>query len=1406
MVDSQVLKIVLKMVDEASKVAEKVDKNIQKISDTSKKTSNTTQTSSKIIQNALRQQEQSTNKLAQAYNKLNTTVQNVFNKIKNTIKNSKPAQYIKESSLAQPFLNAAEKIRSTWQTKMQQVKNITSSLSSNLTPSFNRISNTASNTATRISNVFTNAKGKITQAFNEIQKGYNYGYNPLRMVVDTSQARNSISSFFAQANALEASKVATSRSRWGQIGSTISSTFTKLKTSAGGAYNKLIRINNAIGPLGSAIAGAFGAIGVSSISQFTIGAAMAREKINSVTTSITGSKQATKELGETIKSATAGGVVGFNNTAQALNQVAIKFHMNTNQMKAAAPAIANIGNLSVAMGHSQEQAANMMAHAYDGLNGNFKTLRQNLGVTKNQLMQAGWSGAADDVDGYTDALNRVLEKSPKLQEYYNSTEGRITRAKMAIQAVGREIGETLLPIISKVLKAFLDFNKKNPEITKAFLYLGLAIMGLSSISMVILPIVELARVLKIAAAAQWLLNAAMDANPIGIIIIAIAVLIAYLAYLYFNHEEVRKAMNDFAAFIYGGLSSAWDYLCGCVNNTVQAFNNFCNWIWNLPGNIYLALQGIIQSIILWAIALGQQAWTAGSQFVTNLINWIMQLPTQVWIWLVNTLTNIYLWVSQLVISAIQAGSQFVNNYINFMRTLPTRVWSWLLNTINRVKTWAIQMKTQAQQTAQGFINRFVSFIKSLPIRAWLYLNYTIQRAKTFKNLIIAVIQQTASRMVQSFCNKIRKLPSEMWNELMRIKDQILRGIGPLGSAIKSLGSNLLKKFKDALGIHSPGHMFYAIYDEMGRIANNLIKNKNTLGKEAKNLGQSMIKGFDKNNFEQMNDIFMQATDSLKMPEIDMNNVQTATQETLVSQKTIFQQQTSTQQQEPVDNTNPLQNTTIQLPTTQMNTDATQITNAFTNMATMINPQIMSIANILNTLSTTSTQNKTTLLQNNTQTMLSLQNLTNTSTLSMQKTIQNNNTTIQSYKTLHNKINTMLQNIQTKNTQSWTHIKTTTQNNLKSMLTSTRSVTSQMVSAWNSMKNSIISAAESIRSQSTNRFNRLWSTIKTFYNRIRNPGGAGPANRASNSRVKRNRATGSIGSTVRNSLNNAIKPRRNRISASKIKPLIPQMDMEYILPFGTSSLPTQDLIKYMTNPNLGAGWNNIIQPNTSWIRKKSNEWKMNGPKVFGKYPTGNNLFKVKEFENGTPRISYGTFKTMAENVFRNIHYDFYWNSEKYGNWRAAAMSGGMNCDDSTEFLMALARACGLSARKVHGHWNNLGHYWAEIEGHKMDTTGFMLGKGWTPSQSHAGPAPSSWKMFESDNTDKSDTIIHGGSIDFNLNINVDTNGNVDSEVIKQGVQVALSDNEILKQIATSSKFQDYDNKTKIRLNRSIERKG
>jgi hypothetical protein len=54
---------------------------------------------------------------------------------------------------------------------------------------------------------------------------------------------------------------------------------------------------------------------------------------------------------------------------------------------------------------------------------------------------------------------------------------------------------------------------------------------------------------KAYAAAQWLLNIAMDANPIGIVIIALAALAAGLIYVYTQSEEFRSYM-----------STAWDYV------------------------------------------------------------------------------------------------------------------------------------------------------------------------------------------------------------------------------------------------------------------------------------------------------------------------------------------------------------------------------------------------------------------------------------------------------------------------------------------------------------------------------------------------------------------------------------------------------------------------------------------------------------------------------------------------------------------------------------------------------------------------------------------------------------------------------------------------------------------------------
>lgn len=75
-----------------------------------------------------------------------------------------------------------------------------------------------------------------------------------------------------------------------------------------------------------------------------------------------------------------------------------------------------------------------------------------------------------------------------------------------------------------------------------------------------------------ATAAQWLLNLAMDANPIGIIALAIAGLVTALVLLYNNNETVRKGLTTAWTSIKETASIVFDALGKYVNYLVGVFD------------------------------------------------------------------------------------------------------------------------------------------------------------------------------------------------------------------------------------------------------------------------------------------------------------------------------------------------------------------------------------------------------------------------------------------------------------------------------------------------------------------------------------------------------------------------------------------------------------------------------------------------------------------------------------------------------------------------------------------------------------------------------------------------------------------------------------------------------------------
>ena len=124
-----------------------------------------------------------------------------------------------------------------------------------------------------------------------------------------------------------------------------------------------------------------------------------------------------------------------------------------------------------------------------------------------------------------------------------------------------------------------------------------------------------------AATAQRVLNAAMNANPIILVVTLIASLVAALVTLYTTNEDFRNAVNN-----------AWNTIKSTAENVFGRIKTFFTkdipnaiktaqeWFSNLPNNIGNALNRALNSVRAWAGNLGDQAVRAGQSFLNGVRN------------------------------------------------------------------------------------------------------------------------------------------------------------------------------------------------------------------------------------------------------------------------------------------------------------------------------------------------------------------------------------------------------------------------------------------------------------------------------------------------------------------------------------------------------------------------------------------------------------------------------------------------------------------------------------------------------------------------------------------------------------------------------------------------------------------
>jgi TP901 family phage tail tape measure protein len=158
--------------------------------------------------------------------------------------------------------------------------------------------------------------------------------------------------------------------------------------------------------------------------------------------------------------------------------------------------------------------------------------------------------------------NAEFAKGTSLLNEYNAknntTKANLEKAINNFKALSITIGTQLLPMVNDLIssliplfKGLIKFAKDNPRTVKTIIAMTIAFSALSfMVSGVAAAIGIYANIMLIAntatklwTGAQWLLNVALTANPIGLIIVGIAALIAWIALVIYKWKEWGAAIS-----------------------------------------------------------------------------------------------------------------------------------------------------------------------------------------------------------------------------------------------------------------------------------------------------------------------------------------------------------------------------------------------------------------------------------------------------------------------------------------------------------------------------------------------------------------------------------------------------------------------------------------------------------------------------------------------------------------------------------------------------------------------------------------------------------------------------------------------------------------------------------------------
>lgn len=299
-------------------------------------------------------------------------------------------------------------------------------------------------------------------------------------------------------------------------------------------------------------------------------------------------------------------------TSQEFNDALMQLGMNDGAIKAAESTQTfegAFGNLEAAI---VDGAANIVNTVKPYITGTVTALGDGIGkamqwtndFTGVLMKSQGVQTFANGVKSIAGAVGSVIVPISGIIGYLFNFSGKADGAGTAAQRLSDVLG-----FVGGILQSVGTFVQQNADWMQALAIAVMAGYGAFQLFSIIQTVVGFVKAFSVAetaaTAAQWLLNAAMSANPIMILVVAIAALVAGIVWFCTQTETGRQLWADFTGFLQATWQNITDFFQATWQNITQWFSNAAANIqngWNaltafigsVPGRIQAFFAGIGQ--------------------------------------------------------------------------------------------------------------------------------------------------------------------------------------------------------------------------------------------------------------------------------------------------------------------------------------------------------------------------------------------------------------------------------------------------------------------------------------------------------------------------------------------------------------------------------------------------------------------------------------------------------------------------------------------------------------------------------------------------------------------------------------------------------------------------------------------